>query len=283
MLAKLALANAEYFDRYNYNTATPRAIAEYILKLSDDLNQPDTPQGEIASWLFNTLLLTQRQYSVQAVPGTIFVGAKNGSDYGVWAEVNVLYASLETRLPQAMIIIFLKQTDFEASDLQRPWNPDGVLHNYLRSLSPQITAKIYSDPMPPVPNDPLPEPFVVFNTRVLIENCWEWYVVSDYEALDRLDACWRNLQQIDSVTVDEQVGFGLIFYDLEATDTRFTFIYTAPSGEQFSYQQSVLSQEDAPAYWHRRLDEAGMWRTDIYRDLHLVHSRTITVEAGAEG
>lgn len=275
---ELALANAAYFERYNYNTATPRALAEYILKLSRDLQQPDTPQAEAAHRLFDVMLLTQRQYSVQAAPGTVFAGAKNGSDYGLWAEANILYTSLETRIPQAIVIMFLQQTDFDTPDLQRPWNPgDGVLNQYLRSLSPQIMAKVFPEPDLPPPADPLPTPFVIFHSRAFIENCWEWYVIGNFEALDRLDACWRNLEPVDQIGLDEQLGFGLVFYDLDRPDTRFTFIYSAPGGQRYSYQQSVLDQEDAPAYWYRHLDETGEWQIDIFRNLHLVHSQTIKV------
>ncbi|MAS35449.1 MAG: hypothetical protein CL610_15670 [Anaerolineaceae bacterium] len=277
--AELAAANAKYLAQYDYNTATPRAVAEYLLKLRDDLEQPGTTQAQIAWWLFNTMLLTQRQYSVQAAPGTLFVGAKNGSDYGIWAEVNVLYSSLETRIPQAMIIVFLQQTDFDDSDLQLPWYREGILNTLLRSLSPQILARIYPEYERPDTGSISGEPFIVFSNRAFIENCWDWYVVSNFEALDRLASCWRALQEVNQLSVGEELGFGLILYDLNQQDTRLSFIYTEPNGEQFSYQSSVLSQEDAPAYWFRELDAIGTWRIDIYQDLHHIYSWLVFAEA----
>ena len=103
--------------------------------------------------------------------------------------------------------------------------------------------------------------------------------MSNFEALDRLASCWRALQEVNQLSVGEELGFGLILYDLNQQDTRLSFIYTEPNGEQFSYQSSVLSQEDAPAYWFRELDAIGTWRIDIYQDLHHIYSWLVFAEA----
>lgn len=274
---ELAAANGEYFARYHYNTATPRALAEYLLRLRANLEQTGTPEAQTAWWLFNTMLLTQRQYSLQALPGTFFVGAKNGFDYGVWAEVNTVYSSLETRAPQAIVIIFLQQTDYADPELQRPGDPDGVLNTYLRSLSPRIFATLYPDYAPPPP-EIIPAPFIVFSERRLIENCWEWYAVSDFTALDRLAACWGGLQNIEQLPPGEDLGFGLILYGLDQQDIHLTFVYTAPDGEQYSYQRLIQQRAAEPVYWARRLDQPGLWRVEIFRELKPIYTRDIVVE-----
>jgi len=101
-----AYVNQRYFEENNYNTITPRALATYILRLRDGLTGDSPEAWFVASSVFDAMLYTQRLYSVQAMPGTVYIGSKNGFDRGLLAEVNILFSSLAERIPSGMVLLF---------------------------------------------------------------------------------------------------------------------------------------------------------------------------------
>ncbi|MCA9914709.1 MAG: serine hydrolase, partial [Anaerolineae bacterium] len=94
--------NQQYFDSYRTNTITPRAMAQYFLLL----RQRALTGDPAAINTLDVMLYTQRLYSVQDVPGTVYIGGKNGFDRGLLAEVSVLYSTLLQRIPSGIVIVF---------------------------------------------------------------------------------------------------------------------------------------------------------------------------------
>jgi hypothetical protein len=266
-------ASQHYFDTYTYNTATPRAIAEYMLKLRDDLVRVNEPQGQTAYWLFNTLILTQRQFSAQALPGTVYVGAKNGFDTGLRAELNLIFPSLWTLSPGAIAIVFSHQTEVnlrEADDFGRAFSAG--LSDALTALSPRITALLY-------PNHTIPEVSlsqniaeVVVNGGIPINLC-----VPQGASLAQIEDCWQNLPVDPEFMVGQQIGLGVILRSMGGRTHRFSFFFTSPGGKIHSYQWTVAERDETHIFWFHPLDEAGDWTVDIYQNLQHVYSETVTV------
>ncbi|MFW5771778.1 MAG: serine hydrolase, partial [Phototrophicaceae bacterium] len=167
-------ASQIYFDTYDYNTATPRDIARFFARLRDDYRNDFGANGQIAASVINTMLETQRQYSTQAFPGTVYVGSKNGFDTGLVAEVNFTLHSLAgfDRTPAAMAIIFTRQTNLLVENVQQPRQSEGVLNQLLRDLSPRIVDILYPDftPPPVTPNWSLNT--VHIGLPEAVNNCW---------------------------------------------------------------------------------------------------------------
>lgn len=278
---ELIQANAAYFATYNYNTATPRAIAQYFLKLQNDLGNRTSQQGQVAWWLLNTMLLTQRLYSTQAIPGTVFVGAKNGFDWGLVAEVSTFYTNLESRRPQAIAILFTQQ-DLEAdTEIQPPSGRDnGPLNRYLHQLSPRISRMLYPDFVtPPMVESPDLSP-VMLSPYQMIEDCWNRYEAlgdNDFWAFSQLQTCWNSLPVIDQIALGDPFGIAFIMYNLNGADTRLTFLTIAPNGAQYAYQRDVQLQQNAAVFWQRNLDMEGTWRIEVYRNLQKIYVWYVTV------
>lgn len=278
---ELIEANAAYFATYNYNTATPRAIAQYFIKLQNDLGNPNSHQGQVAWWLMNTMLLTQRLYSTQAIPGTVFVGAKNGFDWGLVAEVSTFYTNLNTRRPQALAIIFTQQSLDTTENIQPPSGRDnGPLNRYLHQLSPQISRMLYPNfTTPPMVESPDLSP-VMLSPYNMIEACWNTYEAkgeNDFTAFSELQRCWNSLPVIDRITINDPFGIAFIMYNLNGQDTRLTFLTIAPDGSQYAYQRDVQLQQNAAVYWQRELDMTGTWRIEVYRNLEKIYLWYVTV------
>lgn len=276
-------ANALYFDNTDFNSATPRAVGEYMLKLANDAPQ-DTIDGQVARWLFGAMLLTQRQYTSQAFPGTVSVGAKNGFDTGLRAEVNVMFDNLpeQQRNPTAFSIVFARQLDLDVPNLQPPRNDDdGVINRYMLTLSPIISRKLY-------PN--YSKPTVAFSPRVssvtvkpkfVMDTCWRPYADAGFLLVNRgeLENCWLSRAQSFFVPEDS-IGVGVVLQNLNDEDTRITFVFTAPDGEQRSYQTQRFFQESAAIYWwHPIQQQTGEWMVDVFLNRVLVHTQAVTVES----
>jgi hypothetical protein len=265
-------ANRYYFENYTYNMATPRAIVEYILKLQGDLIRPNEPEGQAAYWFFNTMILTQRQYSAQAQPGTVYVGAKNGFDMGLRAELNLIFPSLWTLSPGAIALVFAQQDTLSPEDFDEfgRARTEGLTET-LSELSPQITAMLYPNLQAPSVRPDNMMTSIVFHDGIEINLCAQ----AD-RSLDQIENCWESLDEPE-LRVGQQLGMGLILRRMENRTQRFTFIYTAPNREQYSYQYTIAERDDTHLFWFHPLDLEGEWTIDLYQNLQHVHSETVTV------
>ncbi len=272
-------ANQQYFDTYDYNTATPRTIANYILTLRNDLFSEDDERRTTAFWLLSTMLLTQRQYSAQAIPGDVLVGAKNGFDFGMTAEVNVMFNDPESLIPSSMSILFTQQADLLAEDVQRPGQVDGVLNTYLRDLSPSVAELLYPGHIkPPIYVDPAVSSAVV-NTGDTLAPCWEPYSTSAFEEIEveYVETCWVLTGSAQFVPVDTLLGLGLTLRGLDSETVRLAFVFTAPSGEKRSYQTERFFVDNTSVYWFHPVQELGSWTVDVYLNTARVHTQTVQV------
>jgi len=272
-------ANRQYFETYDYNTITPRAMAQYLLQQRDNLFTAPSSQATAARWFFNTMLLTQRQYSTQSLPGTTVIGAKNGFDYGLLAEVSVTVPAIDAYAPQTLIILFARMTDFSAPDLQRPRNdPDGTLNILFTQLSPTINRILYPNFAPPTINRNEAIARMVFQTEREMSQCWNPFEASEFTQLNTLEGCLDQMLDKTFYTVGDELALGLILRGLEGSDTRLVLVYTAPDGRQFSYQTQWFFQGDAGLTWSHPLDMEGIWTVDLYINLERVSSRLMQVE-----
>jgi beta-lactamase class A len=276
-------ANRAYFQEYSYNTATPRAIAEYLFKLRDDLVNVGTPESQVAYWLFNTMILTQRQYSAQALPGTVYVGAKNGFDFGLRAEVSLVFPSLFTLSPESMVIVFAYQDEVNPADFGVGGDDFGRalstnLTRTLSDLSPQITRTLYGDSPAPLPvtlSRTLPT--IVLSSESALLDC-----APSSAALEQIALCWSRLASGSQprVNTGDSLGVGLILRDLDMRTQRLTFVFTAPDGTAYSYQWTVAERDATYIYWLHPVSSAGVWTVDVYQNLTHVYARTIPVLVG---
>lgn len=277
-------AEEAYFNTTTFNTATPRAMARFITKMAQDAPRNDN-DGQVARWLFGAMLLTQRQYSSQAFPGTVSVGSKNGFDTGLRAEVNVMFDSLpgEQKNPTAFSIIFSRQIDFNAGDLQPPVNSDlGVLNSYLLDLSPVISNILYPTYQRPPVVGSNQLSTVVVNPKFVMDACWQNFERNAFlfEYRGELEQCWLS-QSGSFFTPGDFIGVGLILDNLDENDIRITFVFTDPNGERRSYQTQRFLQESATVYWFHPIedDQIGQWTVDVFIDRRLVHTQTVEATA----
>ena len=268
--------NTAYLQDSQSNTATPRAMAEYLLKLREDYYAPDA-RSWVARQMFGAMMLTQRLNAMQAMPGAVYIGAKNGFDTGVVAEVNLLIGDIETREPQGIALLFVQQDVANAYDIQTPSFSRGPLNELLRALSPQITRTLYPNYVQPEIATTSQLSHVLLQARDEIDPCWIPYRLADFEpgAVDTLENCLRRQQTQRNFEVGQDVGMGVVVRNLDRQDTRFVFVYTAPDGRVFSYQTDRELQDKAGIYWFHPLDMAGQWQIDIYLNLRHVYSSTI--------
>lgn len=273
--------SANYFNTYTTNTATPRAIADYLIKLRSDLANENSVEGQIARAFFNTLMLTQRQYSTQALPGTIYTGSKNGFDVGLTAEVNFLLESLDEyyRYPDALVIVFTQQTDVLNGDVQRPGDEDGILNSYLRDISPQITQILYPDYVAPEAQPDERISVARFQTDDSVNSCWLSYRFSDYdeEFVDDYEQCLLNTPERNNYRTGDNLTLGMVLNDVQREDLRVNFIYTRPDGSIRSYQTESFFQDSVGFNWFHPVDMVGTWQVDVYVNLKHVISKTVFV------
>ena len=271
--------NQSYFNEYSFNTMTPRALATYFLMLHDDLLTGEM-DALTATAVFNTMLYTQRLYSTQALPGTVYVGGKNGFDMGLLAEANVLFDSLTERIPTGIVLVFAQYDHITQDNNDLPNDPDDPLARVMARLSPQIRTILYPDTLEPSVQTSFNLSSVTFNQQFAIEPCWWPYRSTDFaeEQVLILENCWQSLAPRITYPVGENLGMGLVLRNLNAQDTRLVFVYTAPDGRRFSYQEDRSNQNNAAIYWFHPLDMAGQWQVDIYINLQHVSSNTIIVQ-----
>lgn len=275
--SQLIEANRQYFANHSSNTATPRAIADYLLMMRESLLTPDD-NTLAASFLFETMLYTQRQYSMQYLPGTIHVASKNGFDRGLLAEVNVIFHQLEPRVPGSLAIVFLEHDDLTDSNGDLPGPFGGDLNDTMRTLSPQIRDWLYPGYQEPPVGLNVNLRAVTFQSQQTLQSCWTPYFRSRFseDEVPSLENCFKSLLPRESFAVDENLAMGLTLRGLRGYDTRLTYIFTAPDGRLFSYQDDRRLQNDSAVYWYHPLDMPGEWQVDIYLNLQHVYSGSIT-------
>ncbi|MCB9461375.1 MAG: serine hydrolase [Anaerolineaceae bacterium] len=275
---QLIEADQNYLDTAITNTATPRAIAEYMLKLRDDRANASGNEALVASLVFNAMLKNQRENTAQAFPGTLLIGAKNGFDTGVTAEVNVVFDDVRGFLPSAMFIIFTQQEDLSVPYVQRPGAYFGVLNTYLRNLSPHLVELLFGEdvsvipPVTPSPNVRM----VRYQSEELLNPCWRPYRLSGYDAaaVPALQSCLNGVFSWDVAPLDESLGVMTVFGNLTGAENRIVLVFTAPNGTPYSYQTEADFVRQAAVYWLHPINQAGQWTLDIYLNLQRIHSET---------
>lgn len=271
--------NALYLEENDFNTATPRAIMTYMLKLYDDLKtQPDSVEGRVASWMFNTMLLTQRVFSTQYMPGNVYVGSKNGFDIGYRAEVNLTVSALENRLPETFSVIVVRHRDIR--DESVPYQFRNVpTSDLLLAIAPKLSRLLYPEAnfdAAPYVNQVESVRLVAFNTENEMYACWQNYLGTDY--LNVLQPCWGNLERINRINRSDWLGVGLILRYLNGRDARITLIYTLPDGRKRSYQMQRFLEDATAVAWFEELGLPGTWRVDVFFNLVPVFSHAVRVE-----
>lgn len=268
-------ANNRYFSEYDYNTITPRALAEYFLMLRDDLLN-NGPNAVLALRLFNVMLFTQRQYSMQALPGTVLIGSKNGFDRGLLAEANIVFNDPQTRIPSAIALIFTQYEPLTGANDELSNSLNDSLNRYLFNLSPQISDILYpAYTDPPVGFSPTLST-VRFLPQIVMQNCWSPYVRNDFDEtlVNDLENCYNNSFQPETFLVGENLAFGMILRNLGNVDSRLVLVFTAPDGRIFSYQTDRRFMDRAGVFWFHPLDMAGTWTVDVYLNAqHINQSR----------
>lgn len=270
-----------YFETYDYNTATPRAVAQYLIGMRDDLLSGESPRADVAKAFFNTLMLTQRQFSAQALPGTVYTGAKNGFDNGLRAEVTFTLDSLDNlnRVPESIIVIFSRMTDFDASDLQPASGRDGVLNDLMLDLAPAVRDALYSSAdVPPVTDDPRIT-LIRLQRAEFINDCWVRYWASDFDEtlVDNYDSCLNSVGERGVFSISDRLGLGMIMRGVNREELRVTFVYTLPDGSRRSYQTESFYQNQVGFNWYHPVDQVGPWQIDVYINLRHAATRTVQV------
>lgn len=278
----LIQANADYFSIYNTdNTATPRAIADFIIRQRDYYLNDFGYNGQAASMLFNTMMFTQRQYSTQSFPGTIYVGSKNGFDTGLVAEVNFGVHNLAgyNRTPNSIAIVFTRQLDLTVQQIQQPRQSEGVLNRYLRDLSPIISEILYPGAITPDLTFNFTLNTIRLNTLDGVNSCWFNYELSNFadDQVSDFELCLAQLSHITSYAVDDRLGVGMVLRGTNYNEQRVTLVFTLPDGSQRSYQTQRLGHNDVGFNWFHPVTMRGEWQVDIYINLERVYTQIVQV------
>ncbi len=274
--------NQRYFDEYNYNTITPRAMAEFLLQLRDNLSNGTPEQWFTATSVFNVMLYTQRQYSTQALPGEVYIASKNGFDRGLLAEVNVIFNDLNNRVPSGLVLMFGQYESLSGGEnnSQLPNRFGDALNDTFFSLSTDIRDVMYPNYRQPLVQNSFVMPTIIFNDQESIQVCWNPFFASDFDSslVGSVETCFNNIRPRLTYPVEQNVAFGMILRNLNFADTRMTYIYTAPDNRQFSYQLDRQNVTSSAVYWFHPIDMAGQWQIDIYINLIHAHSESILAQ-----
>lgn len=277
--------NQTYFDTTTYNTSTPRAMAEYLYMLSQDSYRTDN-SGQIARWLFNTMLLTPRQFTAQGIAGTLNVGAKNGFDQGLRAEVNVMFDNLpeKDRNPVAFSVVFVRQPDLLAPNVQSATTrEDAPINQFMLRISGDVQAVLFPNYTKPPVSFSRQVSSVSVNPKAIMDACWNPYAERGFllEYRAQLESCWLNQRQSQTAPGDF-IGVGLVLQNLGEQDTRITFMFTDPNGETRSYQTELFFRQSAALYWFHPVPQEdnsiGMWTVDVFINRQLVYTRDVDVQ-----
>lgn len=274
---EMKAANAEYLARYSYNTATPRAIATYIARLRENVLSNDLSRSTTAQWMFNTLLLTQRGYSTQYLPGRAYVGTKNGFDTGYRAEVSITFDDFNDYVPEAMTVIVVKHRNINSASVSTRLS-QGPTIDFLRSAGETIAQILYPNDdrrqIPLVQADPHISR-VVANTRDKLFGCWETFTQTENAA--QLYQCWQGISFVATIDSGDWMGVGVILHNLDQQDARITVIYTDPNNIPRAYQLHRFWADATAVSWFERVEERGTWRLDVYFNLRPIFSQIFVV------
>jgi len=274
-------ANQTYLETYTYNTATPRALAEYMLLLRNNLQNGTAIERQTAQWIFNTMLLTQRQYSTQDMPGTLYVGSKNGYDVGYRAEVNVMIRNFETYNPESMNIVIVKHRNVSSRGVSSRFT-DVATTDFLLTVSPIITGMLYPAHNPsffPAVVQDVRVRDVVLNENLTLFPCYENFLNYDY--LDGLQRCWANINSIDRTDGSDLLGVGMILRDLYQEDVRITMIWYPPEGHPRAYQMQRFNRSTTAMAWFEDVNVTGLWRVDVFYNLQPIFSQNFFVNSSS--
>jgi beta-lactamase class A len=130
--------NARYFREASSNTATPRAIAEYLIYLHLAAQNGNWGNQVLAQRMFAALLTTPRQYSMEAAPSNWRIGSKDGLDRGIVAEANIIFTEDNPLRARAVVVVFLQQTRADSRAFQLPTRPESLLNVVMRQFSSAI-------------------------------------------------------------------------------------------------------------------------------------------------
>jgi beta-lactamase class A len=275
---EIRAANQQYLETYTYNTATPNALASYILKLRADLQSDDPVARQVAQWTFNTMLLTQRQFATQTMPGTVYVGSKNGFDLGYRAEVNITVNSVEDFTPQTLALVFVRHR--EVLEMEFPFRFVNVpTSDFLLDLAPHISAMLYPNLnatlTPTVQSDDRVRDVVVSSESALFP-CYDNFL--GYDFLDGLQRCWNRAAAIDRIGRGQNLGIGMVLRGMSGSDARVTLIFARPDGSLYSYQIQRFFENNTAIAWFEEMDTPGTWRVDVFFNLVPVFSQRVFVE-----
>lgn len=275
--SELKRANAEYVARYDYNTATPRAIATYFNRLREDIRSDDSLRATIAQWLFNTMLLTQRVYSTQYLPGRVYVGSKNGFDVGYRAEVSITLDDFEDYVPETLTVIVVKHRNIDSSSVSNRLS-QGPTVDFLQLAGKTIAQVLYPNDdgtqIPLVKADPRVSR-VVANTRDKLIGCWNTFTSNDNTA--QLYQCWQGVSFVAAIDSGDWMGVGVVLHNLEQQDARVTIIYTDPNNIPHAYQLHRFWTDSTAVSWFEQVEARGSWRLDVYFNLQPVFSQIFIV------
>lgn len=270
-------ANATYLSTYSYNVASPYAMALYMERLRQQLLGSDATASSVARWLFNTMLLTQRMFSTQYLPGDVYVGSKNGFDTGYRAEVNITVRDLNQVLPETLDLVFVRHRDVTIEELN-PFRFQNVpTTDLLLAIGPKVADLLY-------PQASTAAPALVSDSRIrrlalnedsILYPCYENFLVYDYT--DGLNECWAKIPQADRYDGEERVGFGIIFRNLNFADVRLGLIYTLPDGTRRAYQMQDFFKDSTALAWFEDVREEGLWHLDVYYNLQPVFSQAFFI------
>ena len=270
--------NAAYLSTSTANTATPRALAEYLLKLRDDAVGSDWQNAIAAAGVLEVMRNTQRLASTQAFPSDVWVGAKNGFDRGVLAEVNALFP-LHGDIPNGIVIMLLEQTQYNQQTLTLPSRVQHPLNSFLRQLSPGIVNALYGTLPAPALADSIQLSSVRLQAQNAVENCWWDYAFTGEaeNAINALENCWQSMNELNWFTVDNPLSVGIVLRNLARRDTPLLLVYTAPDGTQASYQLLHQYRDSAATYWYHPVDQLGEWHINLYIDGVMVYEHSAWV------
>lgn len=274
--------NQRYFDEYSYNTLTPRALAQFVVRMREYKQSGTAQQWFVATNVFNVMLYTQRQYSAQAMPGTVYIGSKNGFDRGLLAEMNVLFDDLTERVPSAVVIMFGQYESLSGgvNNAQLPNGFNDALNNVFFEMSPAIRDVLYPNFQQPQVRNNFLLSTIILNDQSSIQSCWSPYFASNFDAalVPLLETCFSSIRPRITYAVDDNLALGLVLRNLNFTDTRVTFLFTSPNSEQYSYQIDRQNVSQSAIYWFHPLDMSGQWLVDVYINLEHAHSEAILAQ-----
>jgi hypothetical protein len=224
------------------------------------------------------MLLTQRQFATQTMPGTVYVGSKNGFDLGYRAEVNITVASVEDFTPQTLALVVVRHRDIPETDF--PFRFINVpTSDFLLDLAPHISALLYPNldatQTPTTQSDSRVRNVVISDEAALFP-CYDNFL--GYDFLDGLQRCWARAISVNRIGLGEQLGIGLVLRDLNRSDARVTLIFTRPDSTVYSYQMQRFFLNETAIAWFEDMDVRGSWRVDVFFNLVPVYTQRVFVD-----